>query len=129
MQMLRRQWIADRDGFLFVFSIVDKTTFDDLNTFWELVSQVKESLFSSGVGVPLVVVGNKKDIEDQRQVSSSDAKAMADRFHATYVEASAKTGDGVVLAFEELVRFVSPPFLSPFSFLPLLFLSFCVPRN
>jgi len=58
--MLRRQWIEDRDGFLMVYSIVDKTSFDDLSNFYELIEQVKEDQLEKGV--PLVLVANKADL-------------------------------------------------------------------
>ena len=60
MKMLRRQWVEDRDGFLLVFSIVDKTTFIDIDQFYELISEVKEENLSN---IPLVLVGNKCDLE------------------------------------------------------------------
>jgi len=102
MQMLRRQWIEDRDGFLLVFSIVDHTTFDDLQSFYDLISQVKEEQIERGV--PLVVVGNKGDLEESRKVSKEESLEWATKCKASYVETSAKTGLRVNDAFEELVR-------------------------
>eukprot|EP01095_Lingulamoeba_sp_RSL-Kostka_P008402 TRINITY_DN27_c0_g1_i1.p1 TRINITY_DN27_c0_g1~~TRINITY_DN27_c0_g1_i1.p1 ORF type:complete len:272 (-),score=96.16 TRINITY_DN27_c0_g1_i1:141-956(-) len=104
MQMLRRQWIEDRDGFLLVFSIVDRETFEDLRSFYDLITQVKEDELSNGTGVPIVLVGNKKDLHEQREVSQGEAKEMADEVQGSYIETSAKSGDNVNEAFEELVR-------------------------
>jgi len=101
MKMLRRQWVEDRDGFLLVFSIVDKTTFIDIDQFYELISEVKEENLSN---IPLVLVGNKCDLEDRREVLQKEAQEMGDRIGATYVETSAKTGEGVSEAFAHLVR-------------------------
>lgn len=41
--------------------------------------------------VPLLVVGNKSDLEDRRQVSADEARAKADEWSVQYVETSAKT--------------------------------------
>jgi hypothetical protein len=73
MQMLRRQWIEDRDGFLMVYSIIDKTSFDDLNNFYELIEQVKEDQLDKGV--PLVLVANKADLIEVCARSSSTQRA------------------------------------------------------
>lgn len=41
--------------------------------------------------VPFLLVGNKSDLEDRRQVSAEEAKARADQWGISYVETSAKT--------------------------------------
>lgn len=41
--------------------------------------------------VPFLLVGNKSDLEDRRQVGTEEAKARADQWGVSYVETSAKT--------------------------------------
>lgn len=41
--------------------------------------------------IPLLLVGNKSDLEDRRQVSVDDARAKAEEWSVQYVETSAKT--------------------------------------
>ena len=41
--------------------------------------------------IPLLVVGNKSDLEDRRQVSVDEARAKAEEWGVQYVETSAKT--------------------------------------
>lgn len=41
--------------------------------------------------IPLLLVGNKSDLEDRRQVSVDDARAKAEEWNVQYVETSAKT--------------------------------------
>lgn len=41
--------------------------------------------------VPFLLVGNKSDLEDKRQVSVEEAKNRADQWNVNYVETSAKT--------------------------------------
>ena len=60
--MLRRQWIEEREGFLLVFSLVDGKSLDDLEDFFDLITQVKEEQERT-TDFPIVLVGNKKDLE------------------------------------------------------------------
>lgn len=41
--------------------------------------------------IPLLLVGNKSDLEDRRQVSAEEATAKASEWGVQYVETSAKT--------------------------------------
>lgn len=41
--------------------------------------------------IPLLLVGNKSDLEDRRQVSVDEARTKADEWSVQYVETSAKT--------------------------------------
>lgn len=41
--------------------------------------------------IPLLVVGNKSDLEDRRQVSLEEVRAKAEEWGVQYVETSAKT--------------------------------------
>lgn len=41
--------------------------------------------------VPFLLVGNKSDLDDRRQVSADEAKARAEQWGVCYVETSAKT--------------------------------------
>lgn len=55
---------------------------------------------------PIVLVGNKADLETQRQVPRSEASAFGASHHVAYFEASAKLRLNVDEAFEQLVRAV-----------------------
>jgi len=101
LRMLRRQWVEDRDGFLLVFSLVDRSTFEDLKQFYDLVMEVKEDNIEK---TPYLFIGNKADLVDHRQISSKEASDDATAKGGTYLEASAKSGEGVNAVFESLVR-------------------------
>uniref|UniRef100_G1Q9K0 RAS related n=1 Tax=Myotis lucifugus TaxID=59463 RepID=G1Q9K0_MYOLU len=55
---------------------------------------------------PIVLVGNKADLEAQRQVPRSEANTFSASHHVAYFEASAKLRLNVDEAFEQLVRAV-----------------------
>lgn len=52
----------------------------------EQILRVKEE-----EAIPLLLVGNKSDLEERRQVSADDATAKAGEWGVQYVETSAKT--------------------------------------
>jgi Ras-related protein Rab-11A len=53
--------------------------------------------------IPIVLIGNKNDLPDQRQVTTSEARELAEGYGFSYVETSAATGDNVDRAFYNLV--------------------------
>jgi len=61
--------------------------------------------FSSG-DVTIVLIGNKIDLDSNRQVSTQEAKEFAEKNNLLFFETSAKTGHNVDLAFEKSAELV-----------------------
>jgi len=53
--------------------------------------------------VPIILIGNKCDMDDRRQVSREEAVAKAREWGKNYIETSAKTRENVDRAFFEIV--------------------------
>ena len=51
-----------------------------------------------------MLVGNKCDIQGERMVSREEGQKLARKYQMMFIEASAKTKEGVNVAFEELVE-------------------------
>ena len=98
---MRDQYMRTGEGFLLVFDVTQRATFDELSKFAEQISRVKDADVTR---VPLVVVGNKCDLESARQVPSSEASAFARSIGAVYIEASARLRLNVDEAFHAVVR-------------------------
>ncbi len=47
----------------------------------------------------MILVGNKSDLEDRRQVSKDEGQELADKYGLQFYETSAKTGDNVDAIF------------------------------
>ena len=60
---LRNLYVKNGMGFVLVFSLASKSSFLEISELREQIVRVKES-----ANVPLVIVGNKSDLEDLRQV-------------------------------------------------------------
>ena len=90
------------DGFLLVFAVDDKKTFETLG---EWIKSIEENCDISKKA--LFLVGNKVDIE-KRNVSKEEALSFAKANNIKYFETSAKTGLGIKevfkLLFEEVYK-------------------------
>lgn len=75
----------------------------DLDSFGRMREWMRELRTQLGDKVPIVVVGNKSDLESNRQVSLADAEAEAKKFGGVHYNASARTGNGV----KELFRYLT----------------------
>ena len=102
-ESLRPSWMINKDGYVFVFSLEQPQSLDELNPFLELHQQLNE-----GRRVPIVLVANKKDVASQDAQTQADARErgmkMAVELGAKYIETSAKTGENVQEVFETFVR-------------------------
>ncbi|GAM21890.1 hypothetical protein SAMD00019534_050650, partial [Acytostelium subglobosum LB1] len=87
-------------GALIVYDITRRETFDNL-TSW--LSDCRK--YSTGE-VTIALIGNKSDLETNRQVSTSEASAFAQEHGLLFFETSAKTGSNVDLAFEQTSKII-----------------------
>jgi GTPase KRas protein len=61
---MREQYMRTGEGFLLVYSITSRESFDEIRTFQQQILRVKDKdIF------PMVVVGNKLDLASERKVS------------------------------------------------------------
>lgn len=54
--------------------------------------------------VPVILVGNKVDLESEREVSSNEGRALAEEWGCPFMETSAKSKTMVDELFAEIVR-------------------------
>lgn len=92
-------WIAQCDAYVLTYSITSQESFLLLK---DLINQVE--VIKRTKNVPMVMVGNKKDMENERAVNSEEAKAFANSFGLQLMEASARTGENVTQIFEVLLK-------------------------
>ncbi|WFD06416.1 RAS1 protein [Malassezia vespertilionis] len=96
---MREQYMRTGEGFLLVYSITSRNSFEEVATFFRQVLRVKDKDY-----VPVVIVANKCDLETERQVSTSEGYELAKHFGCPFVETSAKQRVNVDEAFNDLVR-------------------------
>ncbi|KAL6080180.1 RAS1 protein [Balamuthia mandrillaris] len=106
---LRDQYIHSAEGFMLVYDITCRSTFEEMTSFYRQILRVKDlpeqiEETQKAKGVPLTLVANKCDMEGWRQVSTEEGRDLAREMGARFVEASARTGENVNEAFAEMIR-------------------------
>jgi GTPase KRas protein len=96
---VRDQYMRTGDGFLCVYSITHQQSFDDAANLHTHILRVKDV-----DSIPFVLVGNKCDLEQDREVTPERGQGLANNLKCPFMEASAKTRINVVECFEALVR-------------------------
>ena len=81
--------------------VYDITCIDSFNN---VSSWIEDCKNYSPKNVYIVLVGNKSDLEDRRQIPTEKGQEIADKYGIAFFETSAKTGDNVVKIFEESVK-------------------------
>ncbi|KAF0496906.1 ras-domain-containing protein [Gigaspora margarita] len=82
---MREQYMRNGEGFLLVYSITSRNSFDEISTFHKQILRVKDKDY-----FPTIVVGNKCDLEMERQVSEQEGRELAKQFNCKFIETSAK---------------------------------------
>src|SRR3990167_10057196 len=95
----RDRYIQTGEGFFFVYAVNSRLAFEEITIFREQIVRAKDV-----DKVPMVLAGNKCDIEDKRQVTTAEGKNLDKSFACPFYETSAKERINVEEAFYALVR-------------------------
>lgn len=80
------QYVEVGDGFMIVYDVTMPETFEEVLRIREKITIVKED-----PDVPILLVANKVDLEDDRAVTTEAGEELAERFGTMYIETSAYT--------------------------------------
>lgn len=96
---MREQYMRGGEGFILVYSVAEQRSFDEIRRFKEAIDRVRNY-----GPVPVVIVGNKKDLERKRQVPTSVGEALGKELGCPFFETSAALRQNVDEVFYEIVR-------------------------
>uniref|UniRef100_A0A8R1DFL3 Uncharacterized protein n=1 Tax=Caenorhabditis japonica TaxID=281687 RepID=A0A8R1DFL3_CAEJA len=82
---MRDLYMKNGQGFVLVYSITAQSTFNDLMDLRDQILRVKDT-----DEVPMILVGNKCDLEDERVVGKDQGQNLARQFGSAFLETSAK---------------------------------------
>ena len=84
-----------------VYDVTSRSSFENIQM-WidDCTKQTEKSIL-------LVLIGNKSDLNDKREVSIEEGEAFAKSHNMIFLETSAKTGDNINKIFEKSVKQIS----------------------
>ena len=97
-KVLAKNYYKNSDGFIIVYDITDKKSFNNVAN-W--ITQIKDS---ASENVKCVLLGNKCDLEELRQVDINQGKDLANNYHLKFYETSAQKGNNIQKVFTDLVK-------------------------
>lgn len=85
---MRQIYISKAHGFVLVYSISDKNSYEEMKKLWEQIKLVRKNILN----IPVVVIGNHLDEENIRQIETFDALdwACGENLGGCFLEVSAK---------------------------------------
>jgi len=95
---IRDNYFRSGEGFLCVFSITDRETYEATQEFRDQILRVKGA-DSATDNIPFILIGNKSDLQSTRKIPLAEVEALAQKWRVPYVETSAKTRDNVDKVF------------------------------
>ncbi|PWN28771.1 rab protein 6 [Jaminaea rosea] len=91
-------YIRDSSVAVVVYDITNRASFQNTSK-W-----VDDVRAERGSDVIIVLVGNKTDLGDKRQVTTEEAEAKAAEFNVMFIETSAKAGHNVKVLFKKIAQ-------------------------
>lgn len=85
------------NGYLVIYSVNNRDSFELIKTIIEKLNTIVGRKF------PKIIIGNKSDYTEQREVSFNEGKEYASSINAPFIETSAKNNDNIEKAFHTLL--------------------------
>jgi len=98
---LTQNYFRNAEGVLLTFDVTNTESFNNLK---DWIGSIKTNMESKNIFLPLIIVGNKIDMEEAREINKEDAEKFVSDNNYKYFETSAKTGEGVDDAIRDLVN-------------------------
>jgi len=100
---VRKSYLSNAEAGILVYDVTRHRTYEKIHKWFEEIKEVTPK-------ISLILVGNKIDLVDQREVSREEGEELANELGVSYIETSAKTGENIdeafrMLALEMIKRF------------------------
>ena len=102
---MRDQYMRAGEGFMLVYSIISRQSFEEIVSFREKIFQVRDKDCNSDF-IPMILIGNKCDLIANRMVTTQEGVDLARSFSIPFLQSSAKNSINIEESFYELVRVI-----------------------
>jgi len=94
---ITKNYYKGAHGIILIYDVTTRMTFDNVRN-W--INTIKEEVDDK---VNVILVGNKIDNNDNRKVTTEEGQEIANEYKLPFYETSAKTGDNINKAFNDLI--------------------------
>ena len=81
-----------------MYDITNRESFNSISTWIQNIYDIKDKDF------PFILIGNKCDLKDKREVSTEEGLEAAEQYNTKYFETSAKEGINVEKSIDEFLN-------------------------
>ena len=92
------------DCLALVYSITDKKSFEMITDLRQEALKIKDVTHETNEAWPMILIGSKSDLEDERQVTNEQGEELARSLGMPFIEISAKKNENIDVAFHGLLR-------------------------
>ena len=97
-QAITSSYFRGSDGCFIVYDITNETSFNNIEKWFDKIHEENDK------EIPVIIVGNKCDLENERKISTEKAKEKAQNLKCAFYETSALKAINIEQIFEELVN-------------------------
>lgn len=94
-QRVRQAYLANAEAGILVYDVTNRKSYENIENWYN-------EIIKASPKISLILVGNKIDLKDNREVSNKEGSQLADKLGLSYIETSAKTGENINDAFKML---------------------------
>ena len=94
---ITKNYYKGAHGIILIYDVTTRKTFDNVRKWIDII---KEEVSDK---VSVILVGNKIDNNDNRKVTTEEGQEIANEFKLPFYETSAKTGENIDKAFNDLI--------------------------
>ena len=97
-QAITSSYFRGSDGCFIVYDITNETSFNNIEKWFDKIHEENDK------EIPVIIVGNKCDLENERKIPTEKAKEKAQNLKCAFFETSALKAINIEQIFEELVN-------------------------
>ena len=97
---ISKNLIINSNGLIFVYDITNKSSFSLIKDIYKNIKDIKPE------NVKVIIVGNNKEMENERQVSKDMVKSFCEKHNIESIEVSSRLGTNVSKCFETLTKLI-----------------------